>query len=120
MKVTIVKRGVAVDGALRSFVQDKVETSLGRLEHHVRSVRVQLEDTNGPRGGLDKRCVVTVTGDRFEPLVVETRDVALRAAVAQALHIASRKVVQALQRKRDAVANAALRFGRGAAAFSAR
>jgi hypothetical protein len=120
MKVTMVKRGVAVDEALRSFVQDKVETSLGRLEHDVRSVRVQLQDTNGPRGGLDKRCVVTVTGDRFRPLVVDTRDVALRAAVAQALHIASRMVVRALQRERDAAATAALRFGRGVPAFGGR
>jgi hypothetical protein len=113
MKVTLVNRGAGVDEALRSFVQIKVETTLRRLGHDIRSVRVQLEDTNGPRGGLDKRCVVTVSGDRFKPLVVEARDVSLHAAVAQALYIASRAVVRALRRERAYTAVAALRFGRG-------
>lgn len=102
MRVTIVRRGVLLDEPLRSFVHDKIDTSLGRLHRAIRSVRVQIEDTNGPRGGLDKRCVVTVSGDRFEPCVVETRDVSMQAAVAQALHIAARSLIRALQRDRDA------------------
>ena len=100
MRVAIVRRGVVVDEALSAFVHSKVESTLGRLEHEVRSVRIQLEDTNGPRGGMDKRCVVSVSGDRFKVSVVETRDASLHAAVAQALHIVSRTVIRALQRDR--------------------
>ena len=101
MEVSIVRRGVLLDESLRSFVHDKVDTTLGRLNHEIRSVRIQLEDTNGPRGGLDKRCVVTVSGDRFNPCVVETLDVGIHAAIAQALHIATRALIRSLQRERD-------------------
>jgi len=113
MKVTIVKRGVVVDDALRAFVQDKVEMTLGRLANDVRSVRIQLKDTNGPRGGLDKRCLVTIAGTRFEACVVETRDVGIHAAIAQALHIASRSVIRALQRQRHTFTGRGLSAGLG-------
>ena len=35
-------------------------SALGRFEHRMRSVRVWLEDVNGPRGGVDNRCRIDI------------------------------------------------------------
>jgi putative sigma-54 modulation protein len=101
VRVRLVRKGVSVDAALRSFITEKLGSTLRRLAHRVRWVRILVEDTNGPRGGLDKRCVVSVGGDAFETRVVDVRDVALPAAVAGALQLAARSVVRAIERGRD-------------------
>lgn len=45
---------------LREHVIRKVRSALGRLESKVRWVRVFLSDENGPRGGIDTCCRITV------------------------------------------------------------
>jgi len=53
---TIEGRGVRITQAGRSHVQRTVSMSIGRFIRHIRSIVVLLEDVNGPRGGIDKRC----------------------------------------------------------------
>ena len=101
VKVRLVRKGVSADAKLQGFIRAKLDTTLQRLAHRVRWVRILVEDLNGPRGGLDKRCVVSVGGDAFETRVVDVRDAALPAAVAGALQLAARSVVRALERSRD-------------------
>lgn len=108
MQVRIVGKGLVVDEGVRACVRDKIDTTLDRLSSKIAAVRIQLTDENGPRGGLDKRCVLTVTGS-FETKVVDVRDSTVEAAIAQALHIASRSIVRSLERDRTAGARMTLR-----------
>ncbi len=109
MKLRLVQKGVLLDPGLRRFISDRVSAILRRLEPQVRWVRILLEDTNGPRGGLDKRCVVSTGGDTLETRVVEVRAVELRAAISSALRRSARSVIRALERERDGFAGPALR-----------
>ena len=121
MRIRVAQKGIKLDDEQTAFIKGKVDTALGRLSAHVRWVHIQLEDTNGPKGGLDKRCVVSVGGDRLETRVVEVRDVGVHAAVAHALDIAARAVIRWLGRERDVVnaSRPAARARRGAARQSA-
>lgn len=69
MRTVIRTRGFELTTTLRDHVEKKLAASLGHLADEIRQVRVQLGDTNGPRGGVDKTCqlVVTVIG---QPTVV--------------------------------------------------
>jgi putative sigma-54 modulation protein len=101
MKIQLVRKSVDFDNGMREFIEERVDSNLRRFSGRITWVRIQLEDTNGPKGGMDKRCIVSAGGDDFETRVVEVRDVGLRAAVSRALQIVSRSVVRALERARE-------------------
>lgn len=42
---------------LRDYVQERLNRSLGRLSTRIEHVTVHLDDVNGPKGGIDKRCL---------------------------------------------------------------
>jgi hypothetical protein len=47
-------------GAIQRHLERRVRAALGSSATHVRSVSLGLSDINGPRGGADLRCVITV------------------------------------------------------------
>lgn len=100
MKLQLVRRGVTFDDDFRRFIDEKVDATLRRFSSKIGWVRILLEDTNGPRGGIDKRCTVSVGGARLETQIVEARDSRLHAALSRALHIANRALVRTLSRER--------------------
>ncbi|MGL6094862.1 MAG: HPF/RaiA family ribosome-associated protein [Fimbriiglobus sp.] len=74
MQVDIIGRGVEVDDAVTQRVARRLGFALGRFGERVGRVTVHLTDTNGPRGGVDKRCRVLVDLTRIGPVVVEDED----------------------------------------------
>jgi len=78
VKVRLARKGVSIDQGLQRFIRDELSSTLQSLSGRVRWVRSLLEDTNGPRGGSDKRCVVSVAGDTLETRVVDVRDTHVR------------------------------------------
>jgi hypothetical protein len=60
LPVTIKTRGVPLDEKLKQFVGSNIRSGLGRFCHHVRYIRVWVEDTNGPRQGSGIRCRIDV------------------------------------------------------------
>jgi hypothetical protein len=53
-------RGVSLPKRHRGAIRDILTSALGRFERRVRSIRVWLEDVNGPRGGVDIRCRIDI------------------------------------------------------------
>lgn len=47
--------------ALREHALHRLSFALRRFRHLVRQVTIRLVDVNGPRGGVDSRCSITVT-----------------------------------------------------------
>ncbi len=101
MEIEVVGRNLRVGNDLSQHVQDRLTAALGQHTANIRTVRVQLEDTNGPKGGVDKRCQVRVhlrpTGD---VIVEEVSDDAF-AATSQAADRAKVAVTRALERRRE-------------------
>ncbi len=74
--------------------------ALGRFAQVIRTVHVRIEDVDRPQGGMDKRCVVEVSGDPAAHSVVEAQDESAWTAVDRAAEIAGRAVSRALERAR--------------------
>lgn len=101
MLLSVHGKGIALTSTLRAFVERKVRFALDRQDHRIRSVRVRLEDLNGPRGGVDKRCAIQVRGDRGWMLLAEHTAEDLRAAVGGATDRVEQALSRALEKRRD-------------------
>ncbi len=98
MRVEVRSRGIEGGRELTDYVRRRLGFALGRFGDSIRRVHVRIEDVNGPRGGLDKRCMVTATGNGFDERAVEVHDVDVRGAVNQAASAMGRAISRALDR----------------------
>ncbi|MCX7034704.1 MAG: HPF/RaiA family ribosome-associated protein [Arenimonas sp.] len=84
MRIAILCRGILPTQAIRDYAQRRLKTALGRYQSVLASVQVRLADVNGPRGGVDKHCVVEVGGPAMAPIIVRERDADLYVAIDRA------------------------------------
>jgi len=100
MNVEVRFRGLSRSGELRLYALRRVEFHLGRFSRELLSVRVRIEDRNGPKGGIDKRCQFDLRGPRFGSAIIEEQDSDAFAAVDIAADRAGRTVARLLGRVR--------------------
>ena len=94
MKIGIQCRGFSLTSALAGRVRKRLDFLLGRRFNRLRRVDVTLSDLNGPRGGVDKRCLVKVSIDGLRPVVIEDIQSDLYMAIDRAAGRASRTVLR--------------------------
>jgi ribosomal subunit interface protein len=96
MQIAIQARGFALTEALRRHVHNRLGFTLSRAASRARRVNVKLSDLNGPRGGVDKRCLVEVRLDRMPVVVVEDVQADMYTAIDRAAGRAARTVMRRL------------------------
>lgn len=102
MNVEIRAHGAALTEDIRSYVQRRLHFALGRFALRVGRVTVRLSDLNGPRGGVDQTCRITVERLPSRQIVVqECVDADLYAAIDDATTRIGRSFARALQRERE-------------------
>jgi ribosome-associated translation inhibitor RaiA len=92
MKMGIQCRGFSLTSAIAGRVRKRLDFLLGRGIRRLRRVDVTLSDTNGPRGGVDKRCQIKVSLDGLRPVIIEDVQTDLYTAIDRAAGRASRTV----------------------------
>jgi putative sigma-54 modulation protein len=92
--------GAPLSAAAKSELRRKLGRKLGRHALDIERTSVRIEDVNGPRGGVDKRCRIKVVLSGLPSIVVEEQHEALTAAVDGALDRVQLAVRQALKRRR--------------------
>jgi putative sigma-54 modulation protein len=98
MQLDIRWKGTTKSQALSEHVLHRARFAFRPSADRVRQVVIRLEDMNGPRGGVDKRCSVEVVGS-FGIRVTEARDVDFRTAADRALEMAGRAALRAHERQ---------------------
>jgi putative sigma-54 modulation protein len=73
MRLLIHARGTEVTDKLRHYVERRLRQATGRFEKQIGTVTVHLEDVNGPRGGVDKLCLITAELPWAGHVVIEER-----------------------------------------------
>lgn len=86
--------------ALRDVAVSRIEFAMRRLRWMAPRARVQLEDVNGPRGGVDKRCRIELRAPAGQPVVVTSMATDWRSALDAALSSAVRALLRWWQRHR--------------------
>lgn len=84
------------ENTIRTFAERRISFALDHLPG-LHRLAISVEDVNGPKGGVDKHCVV-VARFGFTSVVLEETQPDWQSAIARALHRLDRKATQALQR----------------------
>lgn len=93
--------GVRIGPKDREYIRRKLGRKLGKFSRHVERSSVRIEDINGPRGGIDKRCRIKVVLNGLPSVVVEERHEMLQAALDGALARVTLAVRQATDSRRS-------------------
>lgn len=89
-------------GEVVQLVRTRLEFALGRFAGRVRSVSVSLADLNGPRGGVDKKCLIAVRLERpSRVIVIEDVDADAAVVVSRSAERAARAVARAIDSTGD-------------------
>jgi ribosome-associated translation inhibitor RaiA len=102
MRIEVRGRHLEVAEELRRHAERRLRFALGRFTGAVGRVTVRVEDINGPRGGVDKRCRLVVALAPRGELIIEDEDVDLRALLDRSAERAGRAVERRLARRRNA------------------
>ena len=81
---------------LREHAEKRLAFALRRFRDQVRNVRLRFEDVNGPRRGIDARCLVIARLTNGRRLVVEATTAWPSASVTQAV----KRLAEVLRRSR--------------------
>lgn len=98
MKTELRAKNIQQPQDYQEHASRKIALELSRYRDRLSGVTVWLEDLNGPKGGVDKRCRVRVNGPEVGQIVAESRDVDLKTALGRAISIAGRAVARSLRR----------------------
>jgi len=98
MQLQIKTRGFDITRGLEVFIEEKVRLSLTRFSQKIHSVYVTLSDMNGPKGGEDKKCLITVHLGRAQPVVLHHIDADMYDAISHCCHRVKRSVSRQLDK----------------------
>ena len=102
MKIEVRFRSLEPSDALRGHAVRRIHFHLSRFGREIGSVLVRIGDVNGPKGGVDKQCQVTVRGRRLPGVIVDDLSGDAYSAVDMAVERIGRAVGRDLERVRSA------------------
>ncbi|MEQ9411787.1 MAG: hypothetical protein RIK87_28990 [Fuerstiella sp.] len=98
MQISVANPASRLSDVFRGAVGSRLQTALARFSNRITQVEATLSDENGPRGGVDKQCRVSVVMPGIGTISTSARHENLMAAVGQAARRARRIVITKLKR----------------------
>jgi hypothetical protein len=92
--------GATLDPGDRDTIARKLGKRLGKFASSIERVSVRLSDVNGPKGGVDHKCLIKVVLSGLPSVVVERRDASLQRAANDAIATTAQAVRRSVQRRR--------------------
>ena len=113
MQIDIQSLNFTLTDGLRERVEHRLRFALTRFQDQLGAINVRLSDINGPRGGVDKRCLVRIKATGSSDIVVVDTEADLYVAVDRAVGRAQRTLERQRQRASDALNGLLQRGGDG-------
>jgi ribosome-associated translation inhibitor RaiA len=84
----------------RRSIRERLGMQLGKFARNIERISVRLDDVNGPKGGVDRRCQIKVVVDGLPSIVSEAQATHWWDAFNVAVDGAEEAVRRALRRRR--------------------
>jgi ribosome-associated translation inhibitor RaiA len=102
MQVKLKGDATILINAMQRHLERRLRLALGASSASIRSATVRLADVNGPRGGVDQKCALSVELSPAGLIQAEAVDVDAIAAFERAAGRAGRAVRREIERRREA------------------
>ena len=103
MQVYMLARGFMITPALRAYLDRRLRASLVPAKGNIQDIAIRLRDLNGPRGGRDMLCQVSITIPGHPTVLVKEIQENMYSAIDGAIKRAAYRAVRILMRQRTAV-----------------
>lgn len=100
MQIEIQARGFALTPGLVSHIEHRLLRSLANIRDEIRKVAIRVSDDNGPRHGIDKRCIVRIALSGHREVIVKDVHGDMYTAITHAALRAAHTVKKVLQQRR--------------------
>ncbi len=100
MDVQVKYHSVKVREDLSDHIERRLSLALDRFERSIRNIVMHVYDLNGPRGGVDKRCLALIQLRTGGSVAFELRDTDLFSAVARISDGLKERLRRELDRRR--------------------
>ena len=111
MEIAVIDKQKLLSAEAANRAEARANASFAKFGYNIKSVRITVQDANGPRGGVDKECRVLVTLPKMKDITVIAKDESLSKAIPGAINRAARSVSRLLDRR-------AMRDGSGVSKLS--
>lgn len=101
MTISITDRSDLLDPILRDLAERRLLFALSRFDSRVIHVDMVVEDENGPRGGVDKSCRVTVSLHRCNDVVISDKDSDMGKCISRVSERLGRSVSRAIAKTQN-------------------
>lgn len=92
MRVELSIRGLSSTDRIRRIVDRRLRFALGRFSSRLSDVKTEIGDLNGPRGGVDKYCRISVRTERGQELRARAIEETVEGAIDRATERVARLV----------------------------
>ena len=99
MELTITNLNIELSNDNISRIKQKTRRMFNKLYDQVKSIKVTLNDVNGPKGGKDKHCKVVIYTKGMSDIVITDNQISVMSAVNIALSRARLSLLKKIKRK---------------------
>jgi hypothetical protein len=99
MRITVSNKQNQISNSAIEQAKSKIEGSFSKFSDHVISVELFLEDVNGPRGGIDKKCQIVVHLRKMGTVAVSVEKATFSKAMSRAISRAHKAAFRKVQRR---------------------
>ncbi len=101
MFVSIIDRGDLLDNDMRRLTERRLLFALSRFDSRIKRVDLVVNDENGPRGGVDKICRVSVALHRAADVVITDKNADVIKCISRVAERTGRAVSRAIEKSND-------------------
>ncbi|WP_025918037.1 HPF/RaiA family ribosome-associated protein [Herminiimonas sp. CN] len=101
MKPVIIAKGLKAQRAIRDYAARRFDFALNRIQHNIRAATLRISDKDGPKGGIDKRCLVQLSVPGLPDIVVTETAHNVNVAIDRAIHRAAYTAQRLLARAKS-------------------
>jgi hypothetical protein len=100
MSISIIDPSRLLNEELRQLVERRLLFALSRFDSRIRRVDFVVSDENGPRGGIDKACLISIALERAPVVVIREKDENFSKCITRAAERAGRAVARTIEKTR--------------------
>lgn len=101
MKIDITMQQSCSDNKVVNQVARHARMALSRFDTSIQTVTIRITDINGPKGGVDIRCVVSMKLISTGEIIVQGKGENVFSALNQCLSRSARTISRSLERRRN-------------------